>query len=446
MSARRALRIALAALAFVVALPAFAWALDIQTLDAGKGLEVWYVTDHSLPMIAMSATLPAGSAYDPAGKDGLAAFAAALMDEGAGKMNAQAFQSALNSRGIRLSVAPGRDVVHISLVTLTEHAAEAFQLLGLALSQPRFDSDAIARVRAQILASLEADKEDPGTVAGREFYRKFFRDHAYAHPVDGDATSIGAVGAADLKDFAKSHWVRGRTQIAVSGDVDADTLKSLLASAFAKLPPAPPAAPPPVGRTGAPGLDVVAMDVPQPAAIFGLPGIKRSDKDFIAATVANYILGGGGFSSRLMDEVREKRGLTYGISTRLEPYRQGGVWIGQVSSKTASMREAIAIVRQTMKTFAADGPTAKELADAKTYLTGSFPLAFDSNVGIARQLNTFQSEGLGVDYVANRNALIEAATAADVRHVAARLFNPAKLTVVVAGSLPPPAKEDPAAH
>jgi zinc protease len=170
--------------------------------------------------------------------------------------------------------------------------------------------------------------------------------------------------------------------------------------------------------------------------MFGLPGIKRSDPDFIPAYVANYILGGGSFSSRLMNEVREKRGLTYGISTGFAPYKEGGLWIGQVATKKASMRQTIKVLRATMKTFAAHGPTDKELADAKTYLTGSFPLAFDSNVGIASQLNVFQSEGLGVDYVKKRNSLIEAVTAADVRRAARRLLTPKKLTVVVAGTLP----------
>jgi zinc protease len=422
--------------AFVVLLPGAAFAINVQTIDTGKGAEIWYVSDHSLPMIAMSATLPAGSAYDPAGKAGLASFAASLLDEGAGTLRSQAFQSALNSRGIRLSVSAGRDHLTISLVTLKSHAKTAFRLLGLALAHPRFDRDAVTRVRAQILAGLKQSEEDPGTVAARAFFREMFHDHPYAHPVDGTPASINAITRADLKRFATRHWVRARLHIAVSGDVDARTLKSLLASAFGKLPHRAPPSPPPVTRIGAPGLHVTPMAVPQPNAMFGLAGIKRSDPDFIPAYVANYILGGGSFSSRLMNEVREKRGLTYGISTGLSPYREGGLWIGQVATEKTSMRQTIKVLRATMKKFAGSGPTAKELADAKTYLTGSFPLAFDSNTGIASQLNVFQSEGLGVDYVKRRNNLIEAVTAADVQRVAKRLLNPEKLTVVVAGTLP----------
>ena len=436
MTPRRIFRAALAALVFAV-VPQLAWAVDVQTLDVRKGETVWYAEDHTLPMIAMSAALPAGSSYDPAGKAGLASFAASLLDEGAGNMNSQAFQSALNSRGIRLSVSADRDFLTISLVTLTAHAPEAFQLLGLALSRPRFDGDAVARVRAQILAGLQQSDEDPSSVASRGFYREFFHGHPYGHAVDGDAASVNAITADDLRAFARSHWVRGRVKIAVSGDVSGETLKKLLSSAFGKLGSNPPALPPPAKGMGAPGVHVLAMDVPQPSAIFGLPALRRDDKDFIPAYVANYILGGGGFSSRLMTDVREKRGLTYGISTSLAPYQRAGLWLGQVASKKTSMRETIDVVRATMKTFVAEGPTDKELADAKTYLTGSFPLAFDSNVGIAAQLNTFQVMGLPVDYVEKRNALIEAVTADDVKRVAKRLFDPARLTVMVAGSLPP---------
>lgn len=436
MNARRMVRTALAALFIVIVVPQFAYAVNVRTLAAGKGMDVWYVEDHTLPMIAMSASLPAGSAYDPAGKAGLAAFAAALMDEGAGNMNSDAFHAALSDRAIHLSVSPGRDELTVSLVTLSANAREAFRLLGLALAQPRFDADAVARVRTQILANLQQADQDPSSVGRRGFFREFFRGHAYSHAVDGDAASIDAINAADLKAFARTHWVRNGVKIAVSGDIDAATLKVLLASAFGKLPGSAPLLVPEARNVGAPGVHVIPMPVPQPNVLFGLPAIKRADKDFIPAYVANYILGGGGFSSRLMNDVREKRGLTYGISTSLVPYSHAGVLVGEVATKKASVSETIAVVRQTMKTFASKGATAQELADAKTYLTGSFPLAFDSNVGIAAQLNTFQTTGLPVDYVQNRNALIEAVTLDDVKRVAKRLFDPAKLTVVVAGDLP----------
>jgi len=410
-----------------------AHAADVRALPAPKGEEVWYVSDHTLPMIAMTVAIPAGSGYDPRGKFGLAEFAASLLDEGAGGLNATAYQTALSNRAIRLSADPKRDYLVISLVTLTDNAKDAFQLLGLALSKPRFDPDAIARVRAQILASLSQDEEDPPTVAAKAFFHAYFHDHPYGHPVSGDAASISAINQADLKAFAAEHWVRGDLRIAVAGDVDAATLTSLLNSAFGHL--SPKAVPPLPWAThvGQPGMQVIAMPVPQPSVVFGLPGLLRTDHDYIPGYVANYILGGGGFSSRLTNEVRVKRGLTYDISTSLDSFRRAGLVAGDLATKKGSVREAVGVVRDTLREFAENGPTEKELADAKTYLTGSFPLSFSSNVGIVSELNGLQQVGLPVDYVQKRNALIDAVTLADVKRAAKRLYNPRSMTVVIAG-------------
>jgi zinc protease len=434
-------RLLLAALFLFVPLSP-ALAVNVQELHPAKGEDVWFVEDHTVPMIAISAAFPAGSAYDPSDKAGLAAFTAALMDEGAGNMRSTAFQTALSNRAIRLSASPGRDYLVVSMVTLSSNAKDAFKLLGMALAHPRFDDDAVARVRAQILAVLKQDEEEPGSVAAKGFFKMFFAGHPYAHSVDGDQQSIAAITAADIKQFAATHWVRGGIKIAVSGDVNAAALKPLLASAFGALPANAPGQPQWVSHMGAPGVHVIPMPVPQPTAVFGLPGLLRKDKDFIPGYVANYILGGGGFSSRLTQDVRVARGLTYDIDTSLDPYRKGGLVLGEVASKKGSMRDTIDVIRATMAKFVAEGPTEKELADAKTYLTGSFPLAFTSNVGIASQLNAFQMANLPVDYIDKRNDLINAVTRDDVKRAAQRLFNPDKLTIVVAGSVePPPGKK-----
>jgi zinc protease len=441
MTVGRALLAGLAAALFASAAPAAdvkvagaAAVADVKVLPAPKGQEVWYVSDHTLPMIAMSAALPAGSAYDPQGKFGLAAFAADLLDEGAGTLNATAFQTALSNRAIRLNISPGRDYLVITLVTLTDNAKDAFQLLGLALSHPRFDPDAVQRVRAQMISGLEQEDEDPPTVAAKAFYRAFFHDHPYGHPVSGDAQSLSGITQADIKGFAASHWVRGDLKIAVSGDVDPATLTQLLNSAFGHLPARTPAPPPWPGHVGTPGVQVIPMPVPQPSVAFGLPGLMRSDRDFVPGFVANYIVGGGGFSSRLTDEVRVKRGLTYDIDTSLETFRRAGIMAGEFATKQGSVNDAIGVVRDTLKDFAENGPTDKELADAKTYLTGSFPLSFSSNVGIVGELNGFQQVGLPIDYVQKRNALIEAVTVADVKRAARRIFGPRGLTIVIAGT------------
>jgi zinc protease len=420
--------------ALLLLFPAAAGAVTVQTLNMGRDAQIWYVEDHTLPMIAMTVAIPAGSAYDPAGKEGLATFAASMLDEGAGPYNSAGYQAALNGRAIRLAASPNRDWLLISLVTLKENAPAAFRLLGIALSKPHFEPEAIARVRAQILSALQENDEDPAHVAAEAFFEKFFPGHPYGHPSDGTAATVACITRADLVNFAHDHWVRGGIHIAVSGDIDASSLKTLIASAFSTLPDRTPPPIPPVRRMGAPGISVIAMPVPQPNIVFGLPAQPRSDRDFIPSYIANYILGGGGFSSRLTTEVREKRGLTYDIATGVQTYRKAGFFAGQVATKAGSVNQTIAVIRDTMNTFAQNGPTQKEMDDAKTYLTGSFPLAFASNVGVAGQLSAFQTAGLPVGYVEKRNGLIDAVTIDDVRRVAKRLFNADRLTIVIAGN------------
>jgi len=422
------------ALLFAVGLTGSAFAAAPRALDIGAGETVWFQEDHTVPMVAFSVSLPAGSAYDPAAKAGLAAFAAYMFNEGAGPLTSETYQAQIANRAIQLSMSPDRDWLTLSVSALSSQAKDAFRLFALALQHPRFDADAIERVRAQMLQSIAQDDSDPAAVAANRFYRVYFGDHPYAHPINGDAKSLTAIGAADLRAFAATHWVKAGAKIAVSGDIDAATLTALLKASFDPLPAADPP-PPPVVRPGASGQSVVAMAVPQPTAIFGLPGMARADRDYLAGYVANHIVGGGGFSSRLTYEVREKRGLTYGISTGLSDLHNGGIVLGQVATRQDAMEASLAVVRKVLADYAAHGPTEAELADAKTYLTGSYPLAFASNTGIAAQLNAFQRSGLALDYVARRNGLIQALTLADVKRAAARLFAPRGMTVVVGGSI-----------
>jgi zinc protease len=427
----------IAAALLLVILPGTARAFEVKALPAPKGEEIWYVSDHTLPMIALTAALPAGSVYDPSGKDGLANFAAELLDEGAGAMKAGAFQTALSNRAIRLSVTTDRDYLIVSLVTLADNAKDAFDLLGQALARPRFDADAIARVRAQIIANIADQGQDPDEVAQKAFFRAWFQGGPYGHAIEGDAQSLGAIGASDLKRFAATHWVSRGLKIAVAGDVNGDQLATLIKTAFGGLPASAPRSPVLAEHPGGPHLAVTDITVPQSTVVFGLPGILRNDPDYLPAYVANYILGGGGFASRLTTELRVKRGLTYDVSTSLESMRKAGLVLGDVATKRSSTKETIAAMRDVLRDFAQNGPTEAELTDARTYLTGSWPLAFSSNVGIADQLGVFERLGLPVDYVRNRNALINAVTLDQVKRAARRLFNPAKLSVVVAGGLGP---------
>ncbi|MGQ0741524.1 MAG: M16 family metallopeptidase [Alphaproteobacteria bacterium] len=435
--ARRSLKAIVAAfvlIAGLLSIPSAAFAITVQTVPAPTGMDVWLSEEHSLPMIAVSVSLPAGSAYDPKGKEGLSALTASLLDEGAGDLDAVAFRRALESRAIRFSASAERDYVIVSMQTLSAHRNEAFRLLGLALMRPRFDADAIDRMRSAILASLRSDEEDPSTVAAKAWYRAYFGTHPYAHDDDGTPEGLKAVTAEDIRAFTKAHLVRGGAKVSVSGDITPGALAKVMSEVFGPLPSQPPPPTPKPERVGAAGTKILPLNIPQPAAVFGFSGPKRADPDFIPTYVANYIFGGGGFSSRLMNEVRDKRGLTYGIFTGVTDYRAAGIVVGRVESDKATISEALDVVRSELVRFARDGASEKELADAKTYLIGSFPLSFDSNVRMAATLNGFQRVGLGADYVEKRNALVGAVTLERVNAVAKKYFDSSRLTVVVAGT------------
>jgi zinc protease len=418
---------------------------------APAGTVLWHSEEHTLPMIAVSISLQGGSAYDPAGKEGLASLTASLLDEGAGDLDADAFKEALEARAIRLGFAAGSDYLIVSLTTLSENAGEAFRLLALALQRPRFEADAIERMRAQMIAGLKQDEEDPGTIAAKAFAEAYYGSHPYGRRAT--EASLNAITVDDIRAFAASHLVRSGAKIAAAGDITEARLTAYLEQALGPLPAGNVAPVPRFTGTGAPGLKTIPLDIPQPAVIFGVPGPMRLDPDFIPTYVANYIFGGGGFSSRLMDEVRDKRGLTYGIGTGVTASRGAGTIYGSVQSEKAKVLTAIDVTKAEMMRFARDGATEMELSDAKTYLTGSFPLALDSNSKIAGALNGFQRDGLAVDYVVRRNALIEAVTLAQVNAMARKYYDASKLTMVMAGTpepgpagpvpAPPPAPEGP---
>jgi zinc protease len=304
----------------------------------------------------------------------------------------------------------------------------------LALTEPRFDEDAIARVRAQILAGLKFDEHDPETVASLAWDRLAFQDHPYGRPIKGTLQSIVAISRDDLKSYVKRVFARDKLVISVVGDIDAEELGKALDHIFGALPAHSDLAPvadatPPLGPT----QEIIEMDVPQSVAQFGHRGIARKDGDFIAAYVLNYIIGGGGFSSRLMEEVREKRGLAYSVYSNLYPYQHAAVFIGSVATKNEAVGQSLEVIESELKRLAEQGPSAEELANAKSYLTGAYALRFESSTSIANQLLAIQIEDLGIDYVNRRNALVEAVTLDDIKRVAKRLIEADRLITTIVG-------------
>jgi zinc protease len=433
-SLRCALRRAAPALALLLlaVAPALA-ATKVQAVTSPGGITAWLVEDHSLPVVTLDVSFRGGAALDPADKSGLATLAADLLDEGAGELDSEAFQGRLEDLAASLDVEAGEDDIGVSLRSITANLAPSLELLHLALTAPRFDAQAVARVRAQLLGELEREQRQPQHISGRLWFHNAFGDHPYARPYQGTPESIARIGVDDMRAVVKGRFARDVILIGVVGDVTPETLKPLLDHAFGDLPAQAAAGAVPEAAVKAPLL-LEKLPIPQSVVTFGQPGIKRDDPDWYAAYVVNHILGGGGFSSRLTQEVRVKRGLAYSVYSGLDPLRHAGVIIGGVATENGHVAQAIDIIRAEWRRMREEGPTAQELADAKTYLTGSYPLSLDSTSRIAATLVGIQRDRLGIDYLDRRNALIDAVTLADAKRVARKLLDPELLSFVVVGS------------
>jgi zinc protease len=399
------------------------------------GIEAWLVEDKSVPVVSLEAAFTGGAATDPAAKPGLANLTASLLDEGAGPYDSQAYQTRIEDIASSIRFTASHDDLTASVKTLSEHAEAAFELLRLALAEPRFDPDPVARVRSSIVVSLARKGENPNAIASRLWWKNAFAPHPYAQPSDGTPEGVEAVTVDDMRRFMKERIARNVLTIGVVGDITAARLAPLLDATFGALPEK--AAPAALAEASADRGGVtllVKKPIPQSVVAFGQPGLKRDDPDWYAALVMNYILGGGGFTSRLTTEVREKRGLAYGVYSYLAPLDHAGVLLGGVATQNSRVAESIDIIRQEWWRMHDSGPTEAELDGAKTYLTGSFPLQLDSTDRIAAVLVDVQQNKLGIDYLDRRNALIDGVTLADVKRVANRLLQPAALTFVVVGA------------
>ena len=409
-------------------------AVEIERVVSPGGIEAWLVQDHRNPIIAVEFAFKGGAALDPADKSGLSSMTAGLIDEGAGELNSQGFRGLMDENSIGLSFDAGRDEFSGSLRSLTETKDLAFNLLRLALTAPRFDDEAIERIRSQIMVGLAQDKESPDAIAGKTLRTLFFGDHPYGRPQDGSMETVPKITVADMQELVRTRFALDRLKIAVVGDLTPEELATLLDRTFGGLPKTSNLPEIPDTDVAAAGdVVVVEKNLPQSVVSFGHQGIKRDDPDFYAAYVVNYILGGGGMSSRLYSEIREKRGLAYSVYSYLSPLDHAALIGGGVATQNARVSESIEVLRAEWKRMADEGPSAQDLADAKTFLTGSFPLRLSGSDRIAGMMLGMQTQGLGIDYLDMRNSYIEAVTLEQAQRVARELFKPDALTVVVVG-------------
>lgn len=426
------LRLALALVLTLTAIPARA-EVTIEEVVSPGGIRAWLVQEPSIPFAALEIRIRGGANLDLPGKRGAINLMVALLEEGAADMDARAFQQAREALAADFGFDVYDDAVSISARFLTENRDQAIDLLRQALVQPRFDQDAIDRVRAQVLSIIDSDALDPDRIAGDVLFDMAYGEHPYGSDINGTAETVTGLTRDDIVTAQRISLTRDRIFVGAVGDITPEALGTLLDTLLGDLPPEGPPLPDEAPYALPGGVTVVDFDTPQSVALFAQTGIERDDEDFFAAHILNHILGGGGFESRLMQEVREKRGLTYGIGTYLVPKDLSATILGSVASSNATVAQAIDVIRDEWARMASQGVTQAELDAAKTYITGEYPLRFSGNAPIAEILVGMQMIGLPPDYVVNRDDYINAVTLEDLNRVAAELLDPEGLHFVVVG-------------
>lgn len=419
---------------FVMFLALPAWSqIKIQEVTSPGGITAWLVEERAIPFAALELRFRGGTSLDAPDKRGAVHLMAGLLEEGAGDMDARAYARRLESLAASFDYDAGDDSVSISARFLTENRDAVIDLLRTTIRQPRFDQAAIDRVRAQVISGLRSDAKDPNDIAGRAFSAVAYGDHPYATEGEGTIESVSALTRDDIVAAHRAVFARDRLYVGAVGDISPDELGALLDRLLLDLPETGAPIPGPADVTIPGGVSVVEFDTPQSVALFAQPGIDQSDPDFFAAYILNHILGGGGSESRLMREVREKRGLTYGVYSYLVSKDLAAVYMGSVASANDRIAEAIAVIRAEWARMAENGVTQEELDAAKTYITGAYPLRFDGNGRIASIMVGMQMEGLPIDYIVTRNDRMNAVTLADVNRVARDLLDPEGLQFTVVG-------------
>lgn len=410
--------------------------LDIQQVTSPGGIHAWLVEDHSAPVISMQfAFAGAGSSNDPAGKQGLGQLVTNTMDEGAGDIPSPFFQKILSDLSISLGYSIGRDNYQGSLRTLTRTKDKAFDMLRLSLNQPRFDNEAVQRMKDANFARIREALSDPDWMAARIMNDVSYAGHPYANNSGGTITSLAAITADDLRAFVKNELTRDRLMVSVAGDISKEDLARALDTIFGTLPATGKASTVPDIKLQNPGvLALYKRNIPQTIIMVAQPGIDRKDADWHTAQVMNFILGGGGFGSRLTAEVREKRGLTYGIFSGFAQLDHISTLSIETSTRNEKTAEVLSLIKAELVKMQTADVTAEELKDAKSYLTGSMPLSLTSNAQVANMMLGMQLDKLPDNYLDTVADKINAVTATDIRRVANRLLTPDKTVTILVGA------------
>lgn len=409
----------------------------IQQVVSPQGVPFWLVESPQIPMVSFDIAFRAGSAFEPEAKQGLASLTASLLDEGAAGLDSKGFKEALDEIGARFGAGADKLDSSIHLTSLTDHMDEAVRVAALAIQQPRFEVEALERIKAATLAGIQQSEENPNAVAGKAFMKGVFAGHPYGRQSVGTVASVAGLTDDDVRVWHTTHYTRANMVVAVVGAVSATQAGKMVDVLVAGLP---------VGTTRnvvaegpvptVPQLMKLEKDVPQASIMLGHVGMSRDDPDYFAMLVMNELLGGGVLSSRLFEIVREKHGLVYGVSSNNTPFPKGGVFMVQLQTENGKAQKALSLVKHELERIATTQPTAEEFDDVVAYLVGSFPLRVDSNAKILDYLALMQMEDLGSDYLETWVANIKAVKPSDIQRVAAKLIKPDAMAITVVGAGP----------
>ncbi|MCG6942323.1 MAG: insulinase family protein [Thiohalocapsa sp.] len=427
--------------AAIVAAPALGLSLpaaatpQIQTWKTESGAKVLYAPAPDLPMVDVRVVFDAGSARD-GDEPGLASMTAGMLTEGAGGLDADTIAERIESVGAQLGTGAGRDMAYASLRSLTEPEAlgTALDVMTKVLAAPDFPQADLERVRANTLVALRQEEQDPGSVAGRALYHAVYGKHPYASDPEGNRDSVAAITRSDLVRFHQRYFTAPNATIAIVGAVDREQAEVIADLLTAGLPEGPPPAPlPPVPDLKAGAMERIDFPSSQTHVYMGQPGMRRGDPDYFPLYVGNHILGGSGLVSILMDEVRERRGLSYSAYSDFEPLAQRGPMVLGLQTKNASVDEALTVMRDVLDRFVREGPTQKELDAAVKNITGGFPLRIASNSNVVQYLAVIGFYDLPLDYLDRFNERVSAVTVDQIRDAFRRRVHPDRLAVVMVG-------------
>ncbi len=407
--------------------------VDIQEVTSPMGFKAWLVEDHTHPFMALRIGFKGGASLDRAGKRGSVSLMMALLEEGTGDLDARGFAREVDELAASFGFDASGDSVSVSARMLSENRDAAIALLKGAMTAPNFEQTAIDRVRGQVLSIIQSDLKDPDAIARAAFNKASFGDHPYGSVSNGTVETVEALTREDIMNAHADTMARDRVYISAVGDITAEELGALMDDLLADLPETGAALPTRVEVGLEPGINVIEYNTPQSVALFGHRGIARDDPDFFAAFIASTILGGGGFESRLMDEVRDKRGLTYGVYSYLSQRDHAEMVVGQVASANDRVGAAIEVIKDEWARIANAGVTQEELDETKTFLTGSYPLRFDGNAPIARILMGMQMGDLSIHYINTRNDKVNEVTLEHINRVIKEVYLPDELHFTVVG-------------